>query len=109
MRWEPRDTENPHGRLAGTVAGKAASKAIKGQMKTFVIAVVVATFPGLAFAAERTPQPKRPSAAKTLPASPPRVQTNPCALYGAGFVQVQGSTTCVKIGGSVRVDTSIHH
>lgn len=78
-------------------------------MKTFVIAAVVAILPGLAFAAERTPQPKRPKAAASVPAAPQRARTNPCALYGAGFVQVQGSTTCVKIGGSVRVDTSIHH
>jgi hypothetical protein len=29
---------------------------------------------------------------------------NPCAQYGAGFVQVKGTTTCVKVGGSTRVD-----
>jgi hypothetical protein len=29
---------------------------------------------------------------------------NPCAQYGNGFVQVKGTTTCVRVGGSVRVD-----
>jgi hypothetical protein len=39
---------------------------------------------------------------KTTP--PPReVKGNPCAAYGAGFVRVEGSTTCVKIGTGVRV------
>jgi hypothetical protein len=29
---------------------------------------------------------------------------NPCAMYGAGFVQVGKSSTCVKMGGSLTVD-----
>jgi hypothetical protein len=28
---------------------------------------------------------------------------NPCAAYGAGFVRVEGSGTCVKIGGAIDV------
>jgi Porin subfamily len=40
---------------------------------------------------------------KTAP--PPReVKGNPCAAYGAGYVSVDGTTTCVKVGGSVRVE-----
>jgi hypothetical protein len=31
---------------------------------------------------------------------------NPCAAYGAGFVKVEGSDTCVKVGGSFRVDVN---
>lgn len=27
-----------------------------------------------------------------------------CAIYGAGYVAVQGSTTCVRIGGRVRLE-----
>ncbi len=34
----------------------------------------------------------------------PRVTVNPCAQYGDGFVQIKGTTTCVKLGGSIRVD-----
>lgn len=33
-----------------------------------------------------------------------QAQANPCAIYGAGFVPVNGSDTCVRIGGRVRVD-----
>jgi hypothetical protein len=32
------------------------------------------------------------------------VSSNPCAKYGAGFVKVEGSDTCVKIGGGVSVE-----
>jgi hypothetical protein len=39
------------------------------------------------------------------PTPPPReVKGNPCAAYGAGFVRVEGTTTCVKAGGTVRVE-----
>jgi hypothetical protein len=33
-----------------------------------------------------------------------RAQSNPCAIYGAGFVPVHGGGSCVRIGGRVRVD-----
>lgn len=41
--------------------------------------------------------------AKTLPLRPPKAAANPCAEYGAGFARVEGSSTCVKIGGSFSV------
>jgi hypothetical protein len=28
---------------------------------------------------------------------------NPCALYGAGFVRVEGTDTCVKLGGGIEI------
>lgn len=28
---------------------------------------------------------------------------NPCAEYGAGFVRIEGTSTCVKIGGAVSI------
>lgn len=34
-------------------------------------------------------------------------QSNPCAIYGAGFVPVNGTDTCVRIGGRVRVDGAV--
>lgn len=34
----------------------------------------------------------------------PEHQADFCAAYGAGFVRLQGSDTCVKIGGHLRVD-----
>jgi len=29
---------------------------------------------------------------------------NPCAKYGSGFVKMQGSDTCIKVGGSIDVE-----
>ncbi|MBX9757424.1 MAG: porin [Beijerinckiaceae bacterium] len=34
-------------------------------------------------------------------------QSNKCAIYGSGYVAMQGSDTCVRIGGRVRVDAGI--
>jgi hypothetical protein len=49
----------------------------------------------------REGKPDKP--AKTLPLRPAKAAANPCAEYGAGFVRVEGSSTCVKIGGSLSV------
>ncbi|MGY4479038.1 hypothetical protein [Bradyrhizobium sp. USDA 3364] len=47
----------------------------------------------------RTPPP---DAGKTLP-SKSATRSNPCASYGPGFVKVEGSDTCVKLGGGISV------
>jgi hypothetical protein len=41
-------------------------------------------------------------AGKTLP-SKSAMRSNPCASYGQGFVKVEGSDTCVKLGGGISV------
>jgi hypothetical protein len=64
-------------------------------MRNVIIATIVGALPTCAAAAEL---PKKTT-------TPPReVKANPCAAYGAGFVKVEGSGTCVKIGGSVGVE-----
>ena len=35
-----------------------------------------------------------------------RPASNNCAEYGAGFVRMEGSNTCVRIGGSIAIGTS---
>jgi hypothetical protein len=73
-----------------------ATGAIKEPMTKIILALVVAMLPAWVAAAERQPPAK--------PSDPLRpVSSNPCAAYGAGYVKVEGSSTCVKIGGSVRV------
>ena len=59
--------------------------------------LLIALLPGMAAANElpKNAQPK-PKA--------PQATANPCAQYGAGFVQVQGTTTCVKVNGYIRTD-----
>jgi Porin subfamily len=48
--------------------------------------------------------------AKTLPVKPPKYDSS-CAAYGAGFYKVEGTSTCVHIGGSISVGagTQIRH
>lgn len=45
---------------------------------------------------------EQPQSGKTLPLKGTTAKANGCASYGRGFTMVEG--TCVKIGGTVRVD-----
>jgi Porin subfamily len=55
--------------------------------------LLIALLPAAAVAAE---QPKK---------KPAPVTANPCAQYGAGWVQIQGTTTCIRLSGSLRIET----
>jgi porin-like protein len=59
-------------------------------MRTLIL--IIALLPSLATAAEQQKKKAAP------------VVANPCAQYGEGFVQVKGTTTCVKLSGSVRTE-----
>jgi hypothetical protein len=67
-------------------------------MRKISLALVIAVLPAWAAVAEEPIQ---------RPAKPPVVQRpaggNACAQYGAGYVKVEGSSTCIKAGGSVSV------
>ena len=41
---------------------------------------------------ERSPQPK-----------PRPVASDPCAVFGPGFVRMSGSDTCIKLGGATSI------
>jgi hypothetical protein len=64
------------------------------------IAVVLLSVSSASAQQFRDDKPGKP--AKTLPLRPAKA-ANPCAEYGAGFVRVEGSSTCIKIGGSFGV------
>jgi hypothetical protein len=49
----------------------------------------------------RDPKPEKP--AVSIPLRAPKAAANWCAEYGPGFVKVEGSSTCMKIGGSISV------
>jgi hypothetical protein len=75
-----------------------------------LIAIVLALLPAaLAAAAPSGAQKPDKSAgsAKSLPLKNAHAG-NPCAAYGAGFVRVEGSDTCVKIGGAVSIGVVAH-
>ena len=48
----------------------------------------------------RDRKPDKPAASIPLR---PKAAANACAEYGAGFVRLEGSSTCVKIGGTISV------
>jgi len=52
------------------------------------------------------PKPERtPQSGKTLPLK--GASAGSCAAYGAGFVRVEGTGSCVKIGGSIEVGVGV--
>jgi len=57
----------------------------------------------------RLPPAERPQAGKALPlkGTGGTAKAGSCASYGPRFVMVEGTGTCVKIGGSVSVETTV--
>lgn len=45
-----------------------------------------------------------PALGRSLPRHEPTEAARPCPELGEGFVRLPGSETCVKLGGSVRVE-----
>lgn len=70
--------------------------------KTLIL--IFALLPAIALAE----QPNRPksrkatASAKSLPLKR-AARTDACAEYGAGFVKIEGSDTCIKIGGAIDI------
>jgi porin-like protein len=74
-------------------------------MQKTLFAIAVALLPASAALAEQPgskPDQFTPSG-KLLPVKEPGTG-NSCAAYGPGFIKVEGTGTCVKIGGAVRID-----
>ncbi|MGL9617788.1 hypothetical protein QRQ56_07300 [Bradyrhizobium sp. U531] len=57
----------------------------------------------------RLPPAEQPKAGATVPlkGSAGKARAGSCADYGPRFVMVEGTGTCVKIGGSISVDTTV--
>ena len=68
--------------------------------------VMMAVMLASAATAAEQPRPQKPdktaTSGKLLPLKRSN-SANACAEYGAGFVKVEGTSTCVKIGGAVSV------
>jgi hypothetical protein len=74
-------------------------------MRNLLLAIAVAMLPACPALAEQpvTPKPDKHTSPDRLP-PPKRAGTfNSCAAYGVGFVKVEGTDTCVKIGGAVSI------
>jgi hypothetical protein len=77
-------------------------------MRTISLIIIAALLPAAAFAQQgsrlnlQTPS----DTGKTLP-SKASTRSNPCASFGPGFVKVEGSDTCVKLGGAISVGAGV--
>jgi hypothetical protein len=70
-------------------------------MRNILLAIVLATLPSAALSDSQKPD-KSAGAGRLLPVKPAG-SSNACAAYGAGFVKVEGTDTCVKVGGAVSI------
>jgi hypothetical protein len=69
-------------------------------MRNLLVAILVMLFPASLAATEPLRVPKDTT---VLPSKPAKRSVNGCAAYGAGFAKVDGTDTCVKIGGAVSI------
>jgi len=78
---------------------------MKAAMRNILLIFVAATLP-ISIAAADPLIPQKPTSTaiggKSL-AVKHNSASNACAAYGPGFVKVEGSDTCVRLGGSVGV------
>jgi hypothetical protein len=77
-------------------------------LKSLLVMIALA-LPSLAVAAEQLRLQKTDKAVssdKPLPAKRPG-SANACAEYGAGFVRIEGTSTCMKIGGAVGIGAGV--
>ena len=75
-------------------------------MRKFSLLLATLALPTMPAFAEQTRPMKFDQPAKTLPVKEPKYDGS-CAAYGAGFMKVAGTDTCVKVGGSVSIGTSV--
>lgn len=61
------------------------------------LALTIAVLAWSAVAEPLLPQPSAKPAAKQSIRQP---AANPCAAFGPGFVRMEGSDTCIKLGGA---------
>jgi hypothetical protein len=78
-------------------------------MRKSLLVMMAAVLASVAAAAEQ-PRPGKPDKAATsgklLPLQLSN-SANSCAEYGAGFVKIEGTNTCMKIGGAVSVGAGV--
>ncbi|MCK1734765.1 hypothetical protein IVA79_12535 [Bradyrhizobium sp. 138] len=79
-------------------------------MRTKLLVLIsLLTTSAAAAEALRLPPAERPQAGTTVPlkGAAGKARAGSCASYGPGFVMVEGTGTCVKIGGSISSDTTV--
>jgi len=73
-------------------------------MRTILLMLAAAASLMASASAEQSHQLKfgRTTGSKSLPVKQPKAD-NSCAAYGAGFVKIEGTNTCVQVGGSIGI------
>jgi hypothetical protein len=74
-------------------------------MRNILLVIVVAMLPATFASAEPSNRPKsaKPAASgRSLPVKGAGAG-NSCAAYGPGFVRIDGTETCMKIGGAISI------
>lgn len=92
-----------------TLYGARERRAVQDGMRKFSLVIVALMLPMAGAFAEQPRLPnsgKAPPSGKLLPLKSAR-PSNSCADYGAGFVRVEGSNTCVKVGGAISVEAGV--
>jgi hypothetical protein len=72
-------------------------------MRKLFLVIVVAVLSASSAPAQQSRDPKPDKPATSIPLRAPKAAANSCAEYGPGFVKVEGTSTCMKIGGSISV------
>jgi len=78
-------------------------------MRKSLLVMTAAVLSSIAAAAEQ-PRPQKADKAATPGKLLPLKRSNSasaCAEYGAGFVRIEGTNTCMKIGGAVSVGAGV--
>ncbi|KRR15222.1 hypothetical protein CQ14_28275 [Bradyrhizobium lablabi] len=71
-----------------------------------MMAVLLPSVPVLAEQLRLQKSDKAAPSGKALPLKRPG-SANACAEYGAGFVRIEGTSTCMKIGGAISVGAGV--
>jgi hypothetical protein len=71
-----------------------------------IVAVLLSTSVALAEPAGHRKSRHAAPAGEWLPVKG-ATSTNSCAAYGAGFMKLEGSDTCVKIGGAIGIGAGV--
>jgi hypothetical protein len=77
-------------------------------MRNILLITLVAVLPACSIATAQTgdQKPDKPSSSDKLLPLKGSHAGNACAAYGPGFMKVDGSDTCVKVGGAVSIGVS---
>jgi len=75
-------------------------------MRNTLLAITLMLLPASIAAAETTGarKPESPTGSGRLLPIKGASPGHPCAMYGADFTRLDGTDTCVKVGGAVRIE-----